>query len=843
MADNHFFMQMNPLIDIFKGVSILVTLWLTGIGTANAIEVIRINQLGYLPSAPKVAVFLSDQKVDATGFQVIDCLSGELVFEGKPEKTNASTWGMSTALRLDFTGLSSEGGYFLMIGNTRSHCFRIHNDVYRGAADFILKYMRQQRCGYNPYYKDSCHVHDGIIVDHPVKSGTYIDVRGGWHDASDYLQYLTTSANATYQMMFAYQANPGMFGDHHMANGLEGGNGIPDILDEIKWGLDWMIRMNPAKNEMYNQIADDRDHRGFRIPTLDTVSYGLGKARPVYFVTGKPQGLNKFKNRSTGVASTAAKYASTFAFAAEIYAKTDTGFSQLLTTKALDAWQFALSDPGVNQTACHASPYFYEEDNYVDDMELAAISLYHLTDRPEFLKQATYWGELEPVTPWMELHRARHYQYYPFMNLGHGLIAEAGDPALNQQFLNYYQQGLDALKRFAADDPFLFGIPFQWCSNNFVAAAATQANYYRKLSGDQTYIHMEFALYDWLFGCNPWGTSMICGFPAGADHPEDPHAALTLHTGITTFGGLVDGPVYKSIFESLRGIKLYDEDEYAAFQGGKAVYHDDIGDYSSNEPTMDGTASLSYILSSLGNSVPEKEVTCPQKDYHGAIIRTDTCSKKVHLIFSAHEFGEGGEKILSTLKRNNIKASFFLTGDFYRDPANQKLIRKMLAGGHYLGAHSDKHLLYNDWGNRDSLLVSREEFERDLRANYRAMASFGIKPADAGFYLPPYEWYNAAVVDWCRQTGLNVINFTPGIRTNADYTTPHMKNYRSSKQILNDLQLLLDKDENAFNGSHLLIHLGTHPDRKDKLYDHLESIIKILGNRGFAMVKLGGNQE
>ena len=71
--------------------------------------------------------------------------------------------------------------------------------------------MRQQRCGYNPFLKDSCHLHDGIIVLDPTRTGKKVDVTGGWHDASDYLQYLTTSANATYQMLFAYQQNPNVY--------------------------------------------------------------------------------------------------------------------------------------------------------------------------------------------------------------------------------------------------------------------------------------------------------------------------------------------------------------------------------------------------------------------------------------------------------------------------------------------------------------------------------------------------------------------------------------------------------------------------------------------------------
>lgn len=813
--------------------SLVFVLWV--FYTLPAKDVIRINQLGYLPDAPKVAVFLSDDKVEIEEFFIYNCITDKLVFKGKPNIFKSNDWGKVTACRLDFSELSVEGGYYIMAGNIKSVCFRINSDVYRGSADYILRYMRQQRCGFNPFFKDSCHVHDGIIVDHPQKSGKYINVKGGWHDASDYLQYVTTSANATYQMMFAYQNFPWVFSDFFQSNGLKGNNGVPDIVDEIRWGLEWLLKMNPSKNEMYNQIADDRDHRGFRIPTLDTVSYGLGKSRPVYFVTGKPQGLGKYKNRSTGVASTAAKYASTFAFGANLFSKIDPIYSIQLTEKAKEAWEFALADPGVNQTACTVSPYFYEEDNYVDDMELAAISIYQLTANPDFLKQAKYWGELEQVTPWMEIHRAKHYQYYPFMNLGHGMIIESAETSMSDEFTGYYKKGIEAMKQYADKDPFNIGIPFQWCSNNFVAAAATQTHYYRILSGDNQFIKMEFALYDWLFGCNPWGTSMICGFPAGGDFPENPHSAITLYLGVTTEGGLVDGPVYTNIYEDLRGIKLFDYDEYSDFQKGKAVYHDDIGDYSSNEPTMDGTASLSYILAALENAGLSKIEKTSEFDVNGALIKTDTCTKKVHLIFSAHEFNEGGEKILKSLEKNHVKASFFLTGDFYRNQKNKSLIQKMIQSGHYLGAHSDKHLLYNDWDKRDSLLTSREEFESDLKANYQAMANYGIDSKKSTFFLPPYEWYNAAIVDWSKQMGLSIVNFTPGINTNADYTTPDMKNYRSSKIIIKKLKSQLKTNENAMNGSIILIHLGTHPNRKDKLYDHLDEIIKLIKSVGFSI--------
>lgn len=810
---------------------VVLVVYLLIVLNTSAVGVIRVNQLGYLPNSDKVAVFLSTETQDISAFQLIETLSGKLVFEGKTEVADAKEWGMQRAYRLNFSAFNRPGGYFLKAGNAISPSFRISPDIYKGTADFILNYMRQQRCGFNPFFDDSCHTHDGIIVDHPTRTGEKIDVTGGWHDASDYLQYTTTSANAIYQLLFAYQQNPSVYGDHFQANGLPGANGIPDILDEARWGLEWLMKMNPAKNEMYNQIADDRDHMGMRLPTTDTLGgYGLGKYRPVYFVTGKSQGLAKYKNRTTGVSSTAAKFASSFALGAELFKAIDPAFSGQMLQKSLDAWDFAKSDLGVCQTACTVSPYFYEEDNYVDDMELAAATLTPLAKETDFRQQAKYWGELEPVTPWMELNRARHYQYYPFVNLGHALLAGSSDPAISAEFKDLMKQGLGDLNKYAGDDPFRIGVPFIWCSNNLVAAAVTQAKLYRKISGDKTYQEMESSLTDWLFGCNPWGTSMICGLPSGGDFPETPHSSITYILKKTTTGGLVDGPVKAGIYNSLLGIKLTDADEYAAFQNGKAVYHDDLGDYSSNEPTMDGTASLSYLLSSLeAEDSTDKSV----RDSQGAIIRMNPDEKKVYLIFSAHEYGEGGNTIARTLKKHNAKASFFFTGKFYDNPENKPLIRKLIDDGQYVGAHSDAHLLYADWSRRDSSLVDRQKLTEDLEANYQKMAGFGITPEQAPVFLPPYEWYNQESVYWSRQLGLNVVNFTPGIRSNADYTTPDLKNYRSSEAILNDIKAFERTNPKGLNGCIVLIHLGTAPGRTDKFYNRLDDLLNFLRQKGY----------
>jgi endoglucanase len=800
---------------------------------------IRINQLGYLPESVKVAVFISATPHKTVEFTIHDAITDKEVFRNKAVWFSGEEWGMQSAARLNFTDFTRCGGYYISLNGTNSEPFRISPGVYNGVSDYVLKYMRQQRCGYNPFLADSCHTHDGFIVDHPTKTGHVIDVTGGWHDASDYLQYVTTSANAVYQMLFAYSKNPSVYRDFYDASGKKGSNGIADILDEARWGIDWLVKMNPDSGEMFNQVADDRDHVGFRLPNQDKASYGFGQYRPVYFVSGKSQGLGKHKNRTTGVSSAAGKFASAFAIGASVFKNTDPALSGKLAEKAKDAWEFALTDLGVTQTACYLSPYFYEEDNWADDLELAAWEMFRLSGDSSYLVQSDYWGSLEPVSPWIEKDTARHYQSYPFVNLGHAGLGQSAT-GYSPRYIYFMKKGLQILDGRRPDDPFNVKVPFTWCSNNFVVAAYTQHRLYFEATGDKRFSGSEAALRDWIFGCNPWGTSMICGLPSGGDYPLFPHSSITLKMGVTTEGGLIDGPVWSRIYKGLSGIRLMRPDPYAAFQNGKVVYHDDMGDYSTNEPTMDGTAELSYMLSSLETEglrqkgLADNSITDP----NGAVIRRDIKKKEIYLIFSADEFGEGLDHVLNVMSQNNIKGSFFLTGNFLRKPANNKIINRIITGGHFTGPHSDKHLLYNSWEKRDSLLVTKTEFIDDLKANYTELAKKGAEVPEKKFYLAPYEWYNSAIASWTADMGIELINFSPGTGTNADYTTPEMNNYRSSEVLFNNLKKYEASDLNGLNGAFLLIHPGTAPERTDKFYNKLEEIIRFFSTKGYTFRKL-----
>ncbi len=839
-------------------------------GQKSELGWIRINQLGYAPNGIKVAVYgsksidslVSTNQYLPAGFELLDALSGRVVYEGELGKDFGHYGPFKETYRLNFTSFRKPGQYYLKVRGIKSPQFTIGDDVYKGTADFCLRYMRQQRSGFNPFLKDSCHTHDGYVLygeKAGIKDSTYIDVVGGWHDASDYLQYATTSANATYHLLMAYRDFRKVFADEKQANGLDGKNDIPDVLDEAKWGLDWLLKMHPKNDWMFNQIGDDRDHMGMRMPRQDTNFYGKGLERPVYFVSGEQQQRGKFMNNTTGTSSTAGKFASAFSLASSLRLNRfsrDQGIDYL--QKAGQAYHYALKKQGVTQTASVRSPYIYAEDNWTDDMELAAASYAkaiasqigkpsdnYFARASELMGKAYLFARQEPVTLWLGADTARHYQWYPFINIGHYELAKQLLDKRRDTIIGYYKEGIQRVWNKAKQNAFYRGIPFIWCSNNLTTSFAIQCYWYRQLTGDKTFSELEQANIDWLFGCNPWGTSMVYGLPSWGDTPVDPHSAFTHLKNYPIDGGLVDGPVYTSIYKNLIGITLYQPDEYEAFQSDLAVYHDDYGDYSTNEPTMDGTASLIYLLAAkesetalssakAGRELPTKKFTYS----HGGIIRGDSARKTLALVFTGHEFFEGGDFIAQTLKQEKVKANFFFTGELYDNLQGSLLVDKLWKQGHFMGNHSGHHLLYCDWNNRDSLLIDRQSFENDLLEPNKRLAHLaesrpgGYKPFPR-FFLPPYEWYNDTIAAWTRRWDIQLINYTPGTLSTADYTTPGMKNYRSSETIYRSIIDYEKTHPSGLNGFILLMHVGTGPERTDKFYKHLPQLIKYLKAKGY----------
>ena len=148
-------------------------------------------------------------------------------------------------------------------------------------------------------------------------------------------------------------------------------------------------------------------------------------------------------------------------------------------------------------------------------------------------------------------------------------------------------------------------------------------------------------------------------------------------------------------------------------------------------------------------------------------------------------------------------------------------------------------MLYCDWEKRDSLLVTHEQFTDDLENAYKELRRWGIEKPVAHYFLPPYEWYNDSISKWTNEMDLQLVDFTPGTRSNADYTYPEMGNkYLSSDVIMNSILTYEIKSANGLNGFILLIHIGTDPRRTDKFYKHLPALIKELKKRGYQFERI-----
>ena len=241
---------------------------------------------------------------------------------------------------------------------------------------------------------------------------------------------------------------------------------------------------------------------------------------------------------------------------------------------------------------------------------------------------------------------------------------------------------------------------------------------------------------------------------------------------------------------------------------------------------------LAFLTWIPSNAQPDSSET----DMQGAIVKLNTGRKAVHLIFSADIAFEGGEYILQTLEKNEVKASFFLTGNCLRQKSSEALIKKIIRQGHYVGGHSDKHLLYASWDNRQQSLVTPDSLIADFRQNMIELEKYGIDTSQVRYFLPPYEYYNKDHVRLIRSMGQFTVNYTPGIRTAADYTTPGMHNYKSSQELID--QLFVFEEKYGLDGCIILIHPGTHESRTDKLYLRLDEIIKRLKKKGYSINKI-----
>ena len=223
-------------------------------------------------------------------------------------------------------------------------------------------------------------------------------------------------------------------------------------------------------------------------------------------------------------------------------------------------------------------------------------------------------------------------------------------------------------------------------------------------------------------------------------------------------------------------------------------------------------------------------------DKADVIVRHNADKPLIYWAFSADSLFEGGPMCLDVLNEKGIKASFFFTGKFLRDSANNAIIKRVIADGHYVGPHGDKHILLAEWDSNRTPLVSADSLLADVRDNIVEFEKFGVSKNCCRWFMPSYEWISKSQVAVLHDNmTIEIINLTPGIQIYRDYTTPDMPDYISSDSIIS--QLYSFEESHTLNGAILIMHLGTSMARTDKLYYHLSGLIDTLQSKGYKFAR------
>lgn len=513
---------------------------------------IRVNQVGYLPGDPKVAVLSGPGPLAGT-FRV-----GDFQADIGPDQ---GAWGpFAHNYRLDFSAVRGPGRFRVRFGEVESPEFSVGPDAYAKVPDALLRFMQIQRCGDDPIAGEpKCHLQDAIDVHTNEK----VDLVGGWHDAADRLKHMITTSYCV--------------GALRLVRG-------ESAQAEARHGAPLIKKLHPKPDVIYVQVGDDRDHRPPATLWHDDRSdygHGPGGPRSAWPATGKPEGP-KYKNASTGKASLAGRCAAVMALMGDV-------------ETARSMYKLARESPGVAMSVPVLAPHYYGESSDQDDLEWGAVELYRATKEPRFLADAVAHADRAGDNAWMGKDAHGHYEFFPYVNLAHWRLHELVEPDVQARLAGYYRAGLGRIRDRALKNPYRIGTPIVWCSTNDVIAFATQARLYEAMTGDDRFRGLAAEARDWIFGRNPWGVSFVIGVPEGGVASSRPHHMFHRLAKRLPVGGLVDGPVTRAINESLK-FSPFENDPLAPFQSDFAVFHDEYADFSTNEPIIDGTVSLLLLL-------------------------------------------------------------------------------------------------------------------------------------------------------------------------------------------------------------------------------------------------------
>ncbi len=386
---------------------------------------------------------------------------------------------------------------------------------------------------------------------------------------------MITITNVTYFLLFSYQQNPENFSDNYLSNGTLGKNNIPDVLDEAKYGLDFIMRMNPADNISYFQVGDETDHNFWRLPDNDHANYRESPMRPAYFGIG---------------ANTCARASASFSLAYKIWKDflKDENYAETCLLYAKKLYELARKNL---KAISSVPPDFYNETSFYDDLELAAVELYKITNNSSYLKQAEMYalncGSGNGYLDWSSINFIAHYNLYPY----------ASD-LIKDKLKEYMESDLDYNLTKYNSNIFGMSADYIWGSMSVLTGVIIKAHLYKKLFNNKKYDDMLTSSRDYLLGKNQWGVCFIVGM--GKFFPENVHSQVTSILKENVFGMPIEGPMKRDEWDKLN-IRLSGQSKYSKFNSDIAVYNDDLADYATNEMTIYQGALTLCMFSLIAN--------------------------------------------------------------------------------------------------------------------------------------------------------------------------------------------------------------------------------------------------
>jgi len=459
-----------------------------------AASLINLNQVGYLPNAVKVAVMNGDAITDKAS--VVDCATGKAVYEGDVAAASMNKSTGRNEARFDFSSVTAPGTYKIVAGDKESFEFKIGADVYDEAFKASLRMFYLQRCGMEltsdlagDYAHPACHTEKATVFGTSEK----IDVSGGWHDAGDYGRYVVSGAKAAADLMLAYKLYPNAFDD--ALNIPESGNGVPDVIDEVRYELDWLFKMQNSEGGVYHKVTC-ANFPGFVMPEEETEELIV-----------------------TPVSTTAtADFAAVMAMASVVFAEFDMPYSQRCLDAATRATNYLESHKGVEGTKNPDGIVTgeYPDDKDIDERIWAYAELYKATGEAvydeEFSKLMQSGASCATDLGWQGVSAYAGYAYLSAPTKGKFYDA----------VLASFMGGIADVEATASTDSYNSSLKeYPWGSNMTIANNGMYVLLYDKIAGYAKGDEIARQQLNYLLGTNGTGYCFLTGF--GTLSPTAPH--------------------------------------------------------------------------------------------------------------------------------------------------------------------------------------------------------------------------------------------------------------------------------------------------------------------------------